>query len=503
MERGITLDLGFSSFVAPLPERLRGAPFSGLQVTLVDCPGHASLIRTIVGGASIVDTLVLVVDATKGLQTQTAECLVIGELTTDKLVVALNKVDLLPAEGREAALAKLSKRLAAVLSSTRFAGCAQVCVSARPGGGEGAAAQGLEELVSAVLALVEAPPPAPVPPPPLLLAVDHCFTVRGQGTVLTGTVLRGRLVVGQTVELPALRLSRKVKSLQAFHQPVSEAGRGDRVGVCLVQFDSKLMERGLVCEPGSVPTFSRCVAAVEKIRFFKGPLPSKLRLHVSIGHSTVMAELSFFRGPAPTPAAGASQLASQLDQLSIGQRAASFSLSHEYEAMDELRGAQEEGEAEAGAGQQRWALLVFDSPVVAQPDALIIGSRLDFDTATSSCRLALHGRVAALVDPESGPQPKIFKRKQREGTVERWESERSCVGRGMFKKETDIRLFENMRVQTGSGREGFIVGAFGKSGKYKCTFPGGVPEEECESPETNRLVLRFRRFVGDKRMTQD
>jgi len=66
VERGITLDLGFSSFRTPLPPHLADAPFSALQVTLVDCPGHASLIRTIVGGAQIVDAMVLVVDVTKG-----------------------------------------------------------------------------------------------------------------------------------------------------------------------------------------------------------------------------------------------------------------------------------------------------------------------------------------------------------------------------------------------------------------------------------------------------
>ncbi len=65
-ERAITLDLGFSSFQAPLPARLAGAPYDAVQVTLVDCPGHASLIRTIMGGAQIIDMILLVVDVTKG-----------------------------------------------------------------------------------------------------------------------------------------------------------------------------------------------------------------------------------------------------------------------------------------------------------------------------------------------------------------------------------------------------------------------------------------------------
>ena len=95
-QRGITLDLGFSAFAVPLPAHLAApsaaAGSAELQFTLVDCPGHASLIRTIIGGAQIIDLMVLVIDVTKGIQTQTAECLVVGEILTQHLVVALNKV---------------------------------------------------------------------------------------------------------------------------------------------------------------------------------------------------------------------------------------------------------------------------------------------------------------------------------------------------------------------------------------------------------------------------
>ena len=67
-ERGITIDLGFSSFVIPCPTHIKDGKtdISHVQVTLVDCPGHASLIRTIIGGASIIDMMLLVVDVTKG-----------------------------------------------------------------------------------------------------------------------------------------------------------------------------------------------------------------------------------------------------------------------------------------------------------------------------------------------------------------------------------------------------------------------------------------------------
>jgi selenocysteine-specific elongation factor len=122
-ERGITLDLGFSAFYIEVPnhlknkyknERLQNADY--LQLTLVDCPGHASLIRTVIAGANIIDTIVLVIDSVKGIQTQTTECLILAEILSDSIVVALNKIDLL--EEKEIS-PKISK-LKTAFGSTKF-----------------------------------------------------------------------------------------------------------------------------------------------------------------------------------------------------------------------------------------------------------------------------------------------------------------------------------------------------------------------------------------------
>lgn len=88
---------------------------------------------------------------------------------------------------------------------------------------------------------------------PFAFAVDHCFAVRGQGTVMTGTVLSGAVSVGDNIELPALKAVRKVKSMQMFRQPVQQASQGDRLGICVTQFDPKQLERGLACTPDSLP----------------------------------------------------------------------------------------------------------------------------------------------------------------------------------------------------------------------------------------------------------
>lgn len=110
-ERGITLDLGFSSFMMDVPSHLTHSGYDSVQVTLVDCPGHASLIRTIIGGAQIIDLMILVIDVTKGVQTQTAECLVIGEITNEHMVIVLNKVRTTSNPTRRAPVGQLSEAL--------------------------------------------------------------------------------------------------------------------------------------------------------------------------------------------------------------------------------------------------------------------------------------------------------------------------------------------------------------------------------------------------------
>ena len=68
--------------------------------------------------------------------------------------------------------------------------------------------------------------------------------------MLAGTVVQGALHVGEQLELPELRLQRRVKGMQAFRRPVPQCHRGDRVGICVAQLDPKLIERGLACAPG-------------------------------------------------------------------------------------------------------------------------------------------------------------------------------------------------------------------------------------------------------------
>ena len=146
-----------SSQVGSLPPHLAHLPYDELQFTLVDCPGHASLIKTIIGGVRIIDMMVLVIDVTKGLQAQTAECLVVAEVATSKMLIVLNKIDLLPEADRGKAIRKAAKRLGQTLAMTRFASSPMVPAAAKLD----QPALGIDDVKAQLIALVPDAPREP------------------------------------------------------------------------------------------------------------------------------------------------------------------------------------------------------------------------------------------------------------------------------------------------------------------------------------------------------
>ncbi|XP_023646409.1 selenocysteine-specific elongation factor [Paramormyrops kingsleyae] len=533
-ERGITLDLGFSSFTVDLPDHLREESgcrdYDNLQFTLVDCPGHASLIRTIIGGAQIIDLMLLVVDVVKGLQTQTAECLLIGEFTCPRMVVILNKTDLLAPEKRQAAIDKMTKRMHKTLESTRFKDAPVIAVAAKPGGPEAAEAeqpQGISTLIELLKSQTYLP--RRDPSGPLLMAVDHCFSIRGQGTVMTGTVLQGALSLNDMVEIPALKVTRKVKSIQMFRRPVSRAIQGDRVGVCVTQFDPKLLERGLVCSPGSLHTLHAAIISVRKIGYFRGTLATRSKFHISVGHETVMARASFFGLPPSSSPSEPSGPQSQETGSLPDPVETSFDFEREYLFQEEYA----LGKLGASTHPEQWTLLEFEKPVTCPALCLVIGSKLDTDIHANTCRLAFHGRLLEGFEDKGYaesvlPRLRLYKTKQREGQVERVTDDYTVIGRNLFKKETNLQLFMGLKVALSTGEAGIIEGGFGQSGKFKIRVPEGLcagtkqllssskkkakggsktepsKEDEASHSQPVSICLTFKRYVFDphKKMIQ-
>lgn len=501
--RGITLDLGFSSFLADFPpgtdEAIAGA-YDGAQFTLVDCPGHASLIKTVLGGASIIDLMILVVDANKGVQTQTAECLVVGEITTDRLIVALNKVDTFDEKVRDEKVGKIQAKLANTFNKTKFKGCDMLPVSARPGGADSQALDdggdppiGMDALKAKLLELIPEVSKKRAAGGPFLFAVDHCFPVKGQGTVLTGTTLRGSIKVGDSIEIPHLKLEKKIKSMQMFKKSVDSCARGDRLGICVAGLDAKVLERGLVSAPGTVPTFHAAIVSASKIRFFKTLVRTGTKFHVTIGHTTVMAAVHFFGDEQ----SGGDALADGIASMTLDGK---FDNTKEYVSCDELATAAEaQASAEANAGGDvpvfaKYALLEFDQPITVPTDELYIASRFDTDIHQNTCRLAFHGKMLHHINTEQEPDAikslRVYKMKSREGSIERVQDERTVIGKGMFKKESDLTAFIGMKVWTSKNDCGTIEGGFGKSGKYKVYFPNGITGEG-----DGKLTLRFKKYI--------
>lgn len=114
---------------------------------------------------------------------------------------------------------------------------------------------------------------------PLLMLVDHCFQIQGKGTILTGTILKGKISVNQEIEIPSLGEKKKVKSIQMFKAPVNNAYQGDRIGVCVTQFNSSKFERGFIADIGTIPNVKRAICRVEKIRFYKEKVKNKSKFH--------------------------------------------------------------------------------------------------------------------------------------------------------------------------------------------------------------------------------
>ena len=214
-ERGITQDLGFSAFI-----------HNNIQYTLVDCPGHASLMKTIIGGAQIIDQMILVIDVNKGIQPQTAECIVIGEiLAKDGLIVVLNKIDLLKKD-----LSSIIKKLRKIFAQTKFGkNIPMIPISANPGGStinlstssstlelnQLPSPQGIDKLIDYIINNVKIPPRI-YNDKPFLFSLDHCFKINGQGTIITGTIISGKIHVGDLIEFPSLSIKKKLNLYKSF-----------------------------------------------------------------------------------------------------------------------------------------------------------------------------------------------------------------------------------------------------------------------------------------------
>ncbi|MEP6989992.1 MAG: selenocysteine-specific translation elongation factor [bacterium] len=269
--RGITIDLGFAPLV------LDGVG----QVGVVDVPGHEAFVRTMVAGATGIDLALLVVAADSGVMPQTREHLaILALLGVHAGVVAITKRDLVDAEW----LALVEEDVRAALATSSLATADVIPVSAATG-------EGLDELRRALASLASRVP-ARSSDDIFRLPVDRAFTVRGTGTVVTGTVWSGTLARDATVRLYPSDVTARVRGLHAHGRVVDSARAGDRAAIALVGVELDQVHRGavLVQNDGWAPTrvLRADIALLPGTSATLGPR-SRVRFH--LGTSEVGARL--------------------------------------------------------------------------------------------------------------------------------------------------------------------------------------------------------------------
>lgn len=240
----------------------------------VDCPGHADYVKNMITGAAQMDGAILVVSAADGPMPQTREHILLAkQVGVPNIVVFLNKQDQVD---DEELLELVELEVRELLSSYDFpgddipivAGSALKAVEvlvANP-----ATAKGDDEWVDKIYALMDEVD-AYIPTPerdidkPFLMAVEDVFSITGRGTVATGRIERGKVKVGETVELVGIRDTRSttVTGVEMFQKTLDEGMAGDNVGVLLRGVQKEDIERGMVlAKPGSITPHTKFEAEV-------------------------------------------------------------------------------------------------------------------------------------------------------------------------------------------------------------------------------------------------
>ncbi len=283
--RGITIELGFAELILP----------SGRHMGVVDVPGHEKFVRHMVAGATGVDVALLVIAADDGIMPQTIEHTAVLELLGVKsCVVALTKTDLVDEEW----LAYVTDDIKAFLADRPFADAPIIAVSSRTG-------EGLDELKDAIDQAASQAKHTKSENA-VRMPIDRVFTIRGFGTVVTGTLWSGTLTEGDELIVLPDHLQTRARSIQIHGNSVDYAQAGNRVAVCLHNLSTDEVHPGdFLAAPEVAQISDRFDAEFTYLDPFAygTPLKSGARIHVAHGTREVLGRILFMDGT-PSLASG-------------------------------------------------------------------------------------------------------------------------------------------------------------------------------------------------------
>ena len=263
-KRGLAEKKNYDDIDGAPEEKVRGITINTAHVEYatdtrhyahVDCPGHADYVKNMITGAAQMDGAILVVAATDGPMPQTKEHILLArQVGVPQIVVFMNKVDLVD----DAELLELVEmEIRELLTSYGFDGDNTPIIQ---GSATGALA-GDEKWIAKINELMDAVDSyIPLPPRlvdlPFLMSVEDVFSITGRGTVATGRIERGRIKVGEAVEIVGLMekpLTSTCTGVEMFKKLLDEGEAGDNAGLLLRGIEKEAIKRGMViCKPGSV-----------------------------------------------------------------------------------------------------------------------------------------------------------------------------------------------------------------------------------------------------------
>ncbi len=232
----------------------------------IDCPGHADFIKNMITGAAQMDGAILVVSAADGPMPQTREHVLLArQVNVPALVVFLNKVDLVD---DEELLELVELELRELLSKNDFPGDEVPIIrgnslAAYNNPADPAASKCIQDLMDAIDSYI--PEPQRQVDKPFMMAVEDVFSIEGRGTVATGRIERGKVHVGDEVEIVGLGETRKTTctGVEMFNKTLDEGQAGDNVGCLLRGIKRDDIERGQVlAKPGSITPHTQFEAEV-------------------------------------------------------------------------------------------------------------------------------------------------------------------------------------------------------------------------------------------------
>jgi len=276
-KRGMTIDIGFA--------------FLDENITLIDVPGHEKFVKNMMVGVSAVDVALLVVAADDGVMPQTREHFEILNLLDIPLgIVAINKIDLADKDWLE--LVELD--IGELLQGSFMEDAPILKVSAETG-------DGVDQLKTTLLDLCKKVPDKQ-DRGIFRLHVDRVFSMKGYGTVVTGTVNSGSLKIGDTVELLPGSVKSKVRGLQSHGEEVQQVETGDRAAINLQGVEIKQIERGSqIAEIGYLQSLNQMGVTLLLLGSAQKPITQNQRIRIHLGTQEVMARVALTDGKTLQP----------------------------------------------------------------------------------------------------------------------------------------------------------------------------------------------------------